>query len=87
MELPIEWLPAQGRPEQLILLLHGWRSDARALMPLAQALRSAFRKRPCWRLIRRSASNVRPTLSATRKTVRDATSDAISGACGTRSRT
>jgi phospholipase/carboxylesterase len=42
MELPIEWLPAAGRPEQLILLLHGWRSDGRALAPLAQALRTAF---------------------------------------------
>lgn len=42
MELPIEWLPAEGRPEQLILLLHGWRSDGRAMAPLAQALRTAF---------------------------------------------
>jgi len=42
MELPIEWLPAEGRPEQLILLLHGWRSDGRAMAPLAQALRNAF---------------------------------------------
>jgi phospholipase/carboxylesterase len=42
MELPIEWLPATGRPEQLILLLHGWRSDGRAMAPLAQALRNAF---------------------------------------------
>jgi len=42
MELPIEWLPAEGRPEQLILLLHGWRSDGSAMAPLAQALRGAF---------------------------------------------
>lgn len=42
MELPIEWLPAEGAPEQLILLLHGWRSDGRALAPLAQALRQTF---------------------------------------------
>ena len=42
MQLPIEWLPAEGHPEQLILLLHGWGSDAMALAPLAQALRSAF---------------------------------------------
>lgn len=42
MELPIEWLPAEGPPEQLILLLHGWRSDGRAMAPLAQALRSTF---------------------------------------------
>lgn len=42
MELPIEWLPAEGPPAQLILLLHGWRSEATALLPLAQALRSQF---------------------------------------------
>lgn len=42
MQHPIEWLPAQGRPEQLILLLHGWASDAQDLLPLAQALRSEF---------------------------------------------
>ena len=42
MEHPIEWLPAEGEPAQLILLLHGWRSDATALLPLAQALRSQF---------------------------------------------
>ena len=42
MQLPIEWLPAKGPPEQLILLLHGWGSDAMAMAPLAQALRSAF---------------------------------------------
>ena len=42
MELPIEWLPAQGRPEQLILLLHGWGSNGADLAPLAQALRLQF---------------------------------------------
>lgn len=42
MQIPIEWLPAQGAPEQLILLLHGWASDAQDLLPLAQALRSEF---------------------------------------------
>lgn len=42
MDLPIEWLPAEGAPEQLILLLHGWGSDGRAMAPLAQALRLAF---------------------------------------------
>ena len=42
MDLPIEWLPAEGTPEQLILLLHGWGSDGRAMAPLAQALRQAF---------------------------------------------
>lgn len=41
-DLPIEWLPAAGRPEQLIVLLHGWRSDGAAMAPLAQALRQAF---------------------------------------------
>jgi phospholipase/carboxylesterase len=41
-DLPIEWLPAEGEPAQLILLLHGWRSEATALLPLAQALRSQF---------------------------------------------
>lgn len=42
MDHPIEWLPAEGEPAQLILLLHGWRSDATALLPLAQALRGQF---------------------------------------------
>jgi phospholipase/carboxylesterase len=40
--LPIEWLPEQGEPEQLLLLLHGWGSDARSMAPLAQALRAQF---------------------------------------------
>ncbi len=42
MHLPIEWLPAQGRPEQLILLLHGWGADGRSMAPLAVALRHHF---------------------------------------------
>lgn len=42
MQVPIEWLPAAGRPEQLLLLLHGWAADGRAMAPLAQALRLAF---------------------------------------------
>lgn len=42
LALPIEWLPAAGRAEQLIVLLHGWRGEAMDLAPLAQALRSAF---------------------------------------------
>jgi phospholipase/carboxylesterase len=42
MQIPIEWLPAQGRPEQLILLLHGWCSDAMDMAPLAQRLRLEF---------------------------------------------
>ena len=42
MELVIEWLPAQGRPEQLILLLHGWGERGDHMAPLAHALRAAF---------------------------------------------
>jgi len=42
MQVPIEWLPTEGRAEQLILLLHGWGADGRAMAPLAQALRLAF---------------------------------------------
>ena len=46
MHTPVEWLPADlpahGNPEQLILLLHGWGGDARAMAPLAQALRQHF---------------------------------------------
>lgn len=42
LDLPIEWLPAQGRPEQLLLLLHGWASRPEDLLPLAGALRQQF---------------------------------------------
>ena len=42
LTLPIQWLPAQGAPEQLILLLHGWGSNGNAMAPLAQALREQF---------------------------------------------
>jgi phospholipase/carboxylesterase len=42
LTLPIQWLPAQGAPEQLILLLHGWGSNGHAMAPLAQALREQF---------------------------------------------
>ena len=42
MQVPIEWLPAEGAPEQLILLLHGWGESGAAMAPLAQALRAAF---------------------------------------------
>ena len=42
MQIPIEWVPAQGRAEQLILLLHGWGSSGAAMAPLAQALRLRF---------------------------------------------
>jgi phospholipase/carboxylesterase len=42
MELPIEWLPGSGDPQQLILLLHGWGGRGSDMAPLAQALRAAF---------------------------------------------
>ena len=42
MQVPIEWLPESGAPEQLILMLHGWGSNGAAMAPLAQALRGAF---------------------------------------------
>lgn len=38
----MQWLPAQGRPEQLMLLLHGWGDSAAGMAPLALALRQAF---------------------------------------------
>jgi phospholipase/carboxylesterase len=42
MQLPIEWLPASGAPEQLIVLLHGAGEGGAAMAPLAQLLRSNF---------------------------------------------
>lgn len=42
MEIAIEHLPASGRPEQLVLLLHGWAQQGRAMAPLAAALRREF---------------------------------------------
>ena len=42
LALPIEWLPASGAAEQLILLLHGGASNGAATAPLAQALRAEF---------------------------------------------
>lgn len=42
LNLPLQWLPLQGAPEQLILLLHGWGSNGNAMAPLAQALREKF---------------------------------------------
>ena len=42
MQVPIEWLPAQGPAEQLILLLHGWGLSGANMAPLAQALRLQF---------------------------------------------
>lgn len=38
----LQWLPAEGRPEQLMLLLHGVGDRAAGLSALAQALRRAF---------------------------------------------
>jgi phospholipase/carboxylesterase len=38
----LQWLPAQGRPEQLMLVLHGVGDSARGMAPLAEALRRAF---------------------------------------------
>ncbi len=42
MHLNIEWLPAHGAPEQLIVLLHGVGASGAGLAALAQALRSEF---------------------------------------------
>lgn len=38
----VEWLPAQGAPEQLLVLLHGVGSTGTSLAPLAEALRGEF---------------------------------------------
>jgi phospholipase/carboxylesterase len=37
-----EWLPFDGRAEQLILLLHGWGASGASMAPLGAALRKAF---------------------------------------------
>jgi len=42
MHLNIEWLPASGAPEQLIVLLHGVGGSGADFAALAQALRSEF---------------------------------------------
>lgn len=42
MQIAIEHLPAQGRPEQLVLLLHGWAQEAQEMGPLADALVREF---------------------------------------------
>ncbi len=42
MQLPIEWLPAAGAPEQLIVLLHGRGDSGAGMAALAQALRAEF---------------------------------------------
>jgi phospholipase/carboxylesterase len=38
----LQWLPASGRPEQLMILLHGWGASAADMAPLAQVLRQQF---------------------------------------------
>ena len=38
----LQWLPLQGRAEQLMLLLHGWGAQAADMAPLARQLRLAF---------------------------------------------
>ncbi|KPF48921.1 hydrolase [beta proteobacterium AAP121] len=42
MQHTLEWLPAEGPPAQLLLLLHGWGGSGADMAPLAQALRAAF---------------------------------------------
>lgn len=42
MHHTLEWLPAQGQAEQLILLLHGWGGHGADMAALAQAVRAAF---------------------------------------------
>jgi len=42
MDLPIEWLPADSPPPQLLILLHGWGGHGASMQPLAEALRGAF---------------------------------------------
>lgn len=38
----LQWLPAAGQAEQLMILLHGWGASAAAMAPLAVALRAEF---------------------------------------------
>lgn len=42
MECSIDWRPASGAPQQLILLLHGRQGQGADMAPLARALRHAF---------------------------------------------
>jgi phospholipase/carboxylesterase len=42
MQLPIEWLPARGAPEQLLILLHGVGASGSGMAGLAQMLRNEF---------------------------------------------
>lgn len=38
----LQWLPASGRPAQLLVLLHGWGAGAADMAPLARALLRQF---------------------------------------------
>lgn len=38
----LQWLPVQGRPEQLMLLFHGWGARSTDMAPVARQLRLAF---------------------------------------------
>lgn len=38
----LQWLPASGRPAQLLVLLHGWGASAADMAPLARALVRQF---------------------------------------------
>lgn len=38
----LQWLPAAGRAEQLMILLHGWGASAADMAPLAAALQAEF---------------------------------------------
>ena len=38
----LQWRPVTGRPEQLMILLHGWADSAAGMAPLARRLRLAF---------------------------------------------
>lgn len=42
MQLPIEWLPARGAPEQLLVLLHGVGASGSGMAGFAQMLRNEF---------------------------------------------
>lgn len=42
MECSIDWRPASGAPQQLVLLLHGQQGQGADMAPLARALRQAF---------------------------------------------
>ena len=42
MQLPIEWMPAAGEPQQLVLMLHGVGASGAQMASLGQALRGQF---------------------------------------------